>query len=108
MIKGKNYCIDSRNVLFHELIGLNAEVVNSFDKSKKFLKGRIVDETRNTIVLETSKGEKVLGKKEIILKVDLIGDEKEINCSKILARPEDRTKNWRKIDDWNKKCLLWH
>ncbi len=99
MINGKNYCIDSGNVLFHELIGLHAQVINSFDKNKLGLKGRIVDETKNTIVLETGKGEKILGKKEIILKIDLQGEEKEIDLGKIVIRPEDRTKNWRKIQD---------
>ena len=99
MIEGKNYCIDPGNVFFHELIGLHMQVVNSFDKNKLGLKGKIVDETKNTIVLETSKGEKILGKKEIIINVDLGGEEKEIDLSKIIMRPEDRTKNWRKIQD---------
>ncbi|MDO8627237.1 MAG: ribonuclease P protein subunit [Candidatus Diapherotrites archaeon] len=99
MIKTKNYEINKENVLFHELIGLNAEIKKAYDKNKIGLKGKIIFETKNSIILETKNGEKIIGKKEAFIEIDLKDEKKEIELSKILMRPEDRTKNWRKIDD---------
>ena len=97
MLKSSHYCITTDNLLVHELIGLRARVTKSPDKSRKGLKGRIVDETLNTFVLETIKGEKVLPKKEVWLEADLKGEKVEFQASKLVYRPEARTKMWRKI-----------
>ncbi len=97
MLKGKNYCITIDNVLLHEIIGLSARVSGSTDLNKIGIRGKIVDETKNTIVIETRKGEKVVPKKEAVIEV-LIGEEKAVlDGSKIVFRPEERTKKlWRK------------
>ena len=97
MLKTSHYSITKDNLLVHELIGLKAEVVKSSDRSREGLKGRLVDETLRTFVLETPKGEKVLPKKEVWLEVDLKGEKVKFDASKIGYRPEVRTKNWRKI-----------
>ncbi len=48
---------------FDELIGLRAKVIESSDRFQKGIEGRVVDETRNTFVLETRKGERRIIKK---------------------------------------------
>ncbi|MCD6434763.1 MAG: ribonuclease P protein subunit [Candidatus Diapherotrites archaeon] len=96
MFRGKNYTITSKNILAHELIGLKTKVIESTDQSRKGISGKIVDETRNTIVIETRKGLKVLPKEECVFEIDLKDEKVIINGKLIKARPEDRIKNfWR-------------
>ena len=77
----------------HELIGLAVVVRRSTDPSLVGLRGRVVDETRNTFIVETAKGEKRVQKKGAEFAfgaegVRVLGDE-------ILFRPEDRIKKVR-------------
>ena len=59
--------ITKENVLQHELIGLKAEVVESSNPQLVGRKGKIVDETRNTLTLEEGEYLKVKQKKEVSL-----------------------------------------
>ena len=56
-------------------------------------KGRIVDETMNTLVIADPFGEKRIPKGEVVLKLKLNNGEVEINGKRLVARPEDRVKN---------------
>ncbi len=97
MLKAEHYCISKENIAVHEIIGLNAMVVGSTDANKIGLRGKIVDETKNTIVVESGKKEKVLPKKEIVLELSLGNEKVVLNGKKILFRPEERTKKmWRR------------
>ncbi|MCX6798750.1 MAG: ribonuclease P protein subunit [Candidatus Diapherotrites archaeon] len=92
MLQGKNYCITRKNLKAHELLGLEATVAESTDKSRVGMQGKIVNETKNTLVLETAHGERSLPKREVKLEIAL-GDEKaSLDCSEIMQRPEDRVK----------------
>ncbi len=42
---------NNRNIVLHELIGLDAEVVDSRDRSQIGLKGRVIRETKNLLYL---------------------------------------------------------
>ncbi len=92
------YCITSKNVLVHELIGLNAKVIESTEKGRIGMNGRIVDETMHTLSIDTAKGEKIIPKREVVLEVELPGGGKAlVDGKKIEKRPEERTKElWRK------------
>ncbi len=48
----------NRNIVLAELIGLKAKVVWSLDKGQKGASGRIIDETKNTIIMETNEGKR--------------------------------------------------
>ena len=50
--------ITPENLVRHELIGLSAEVVESTNTSMVGISGRVVDETRNTFLIETRSGDK--------------------------------------------------
>src|SRR5213078_3066081 len=50
------------NLRKHELIGLQVEVVAATDPSQEHLRGRVVDETRNTLVLDVRGDEKRIPK----------------------------------------------
>lgn len=98
MLEGKNYVISKENIVAHELIGLKASVVGGTEKSRIGLKGYIVDETKNLLVLETQKGLKSIPKRESVLAIELGSERVIVNGNSILARPEDRVKfAWRNM-----------
>ena len=83
------------NLIMHELIGLEVEVVESTDRRKKGLKGVVMDETANTLVILTKGKEgkkKVISKKECTFMFKLDKEKVEVEGWTILARPEERTK----------------
>ncbi len=83
--------ISSRNVLRHELIGLDVLVSGAANPGLKGLSGRIIDETRNMLVIETPKGIKRVVKMHSILRVALPSRELvEIDGSVLVIAPEKR------------------
>ncbi len=85
--------ITADNVGRHELIGLDMEVIQSNDKSYIGKSGRIVSETKNTLVLQDQDGREARLIKSIMkFKVKIEKNEVSIDGSKIAYRPEDRTK----------------
>ena len=91
-MKGKNYEITKENIKNHELIGLDVCECESSDNSKKNIKGKVIDETKNTIVILVGKEEKVLPKKECVFEFN-IGEKVSIDGNEIIKRPEDRIKD---------------
>ena len=53
----------NKNIVLNELIGLKVKVLKSLDKKQKGLEGIVVDETKNTLIIETKDGIKWLVKK---------------------------------------------
>lgn len=85
--------ITPQNVFRHEFIGLTAEVVESNHKGFVGIQGKIIDETRNTIRIDTGDKEKVIPKDEVTFLFTLPQGEKVLIDGKfIVARPEDRIK----------------
>ncbi len=85
-----NYNYNNRNIVLHELIGLKVEVARSRDKSRKGIKGIVVNETKNTLVIDTPSGRRVVPKlastfKFVYGKSRFIVDGREINF-----RPHER------------------
>lgn len=76
-----------------ELIGLEAVAINKADKRTKIeLSGKIVDETKNTILIETKGTTKKLLKKDWEIIVTINGKQIKINGENIQKRPEERIK----------------
>jgi ribonuclease P protein subunit POP4 len=83
--------ISSRNVLRHELIGLDVLVSGATNPGQNGLSGRIIDETRNLLVIETPKGIKRVAKLHSVFRVSLPGRELvEIDGSVLVLAPEKR------------------
>jgi ribonuclease P protein subunit POP4 len=83
--------ISSRNVLRHELIGLDVLVSGAANPFQRGLSGRIIDETRNLLVIETPKGIKRVQKMHSVFRVSLPGRELvEIDGSVLVLAPEKR------------------
>ncbi len=83
--------ITKKNVHKHELIGLPAEVISSTHHGYVGMKGLIVDETKNTLVLEVDDAEKVIPKKGTKFRLST-PNEIDVNGSTLLYRPQDRIK----------------
>ncbi len=83
-----------RNILRHELIGLDCTIVDSANKNQIGINGSIVDETIKTIVIRDSeKKMKRIQKAGTTFRVKLSENEiVEIDGNYIVSRPEDRIK----------------
>lgn len=86
--------ITPKNLVRHELIGLEVEVVKSTDPTQKGLKGLVVDETYNMIKIETKdKKEKIIPKENSVFVFTLpSGIKVEVEGKLLKGRPEDRIK----------------
>ena len=87
------------DILLHELIGLECKVVFSPNKYQIGLCGKIIDETKNLLVLENEKNEfKKIEKKGRIFRLKLDDKIVEILGDEIIGRPENRIK--KKYKKW--------
>lgn len=77
----------------HELIGLSVVIRRATDPTLVGLRGRVVDETRNTFLVETPKGEKRVPKKGAEFAFGSEGV--PVEGDDLLFRPEDRIKKAR-------------
>ncbi len=88
-----------KNLPRHELIGLEVEVVESPNPSQVGIRGIIVFETMNTLIIDTAKGRKVVPKKYRVFKIRLPESTAVlVEGDIILGRPEDRLK--KKLKSW--------
>ncbi|WP_445476171.1 ribonuclease P protein component 1 [Methanococcoides methylutens] len=92
------------NLIFHELIGLVTEIIESKNPTLNNIKGRVVDETRNMLVIETEDmNEKMVPKQgtTFVFYVPSHSADQDqrviINGKLLLSQPENRVKNIRKI-----------
>ena len=108
--------ISSKNIFYHELIGLELKVVDSSNPSLIGLRGTVIDETKKTLTVEVS--QKVHSKdlssnqdlifiyREKLIQKDVSvfqfkvpdGTIVEIDGKILLNRPEDRIKKRVEID----------
>jgi ribonuclease P protein subunit POP4 len=83
--------ITPENLIAHELIGLEARVVESSDPSYLNLNGKIVYETRNMLFLQTDMKTKMIPKNINKFLFKLPDDSQcLINGLDLVGRPEDR------------------
>ena len=81
-----------RDVSKYELIGLDIEVTDSRNVHLKGLRGKIVDETRNTLVIQHDRKTKRLIKDQMTF-VTVINNHKiMIDGALLVGRPEERIK----------------
>ena len=88
--------LNPKEIAKHELIGLEIEIVESRNKALIGIKGKITDETKNTITVEDGRERKIM-KSQIMMKTKIGNKEYEIDGRILVGRPEDRIKKQRKI-----------
>jgi len=83
--------ISSQNVLRHELIGLDILVSGAANPAQNGISGRVIDETKNLLVIETPSGVRRIPKMHSIFRVCLPSRETvEIDGSVMVLAPEKR------------------
>ena len=82
--------IASDNLISHELIGLQAQVVESDNKQIVGLNGKIIDETKFMFTLSTTNGIKRLAKSSSRWKFKFNGKEAELDGTRLTRRPYER------------------
>ncbi len=91
--------ITPENLVRHELIGLKVLVEKSTNKLQQGLSGTIVDETRQTLTLRDSAGEKQVLKDQCVFVFSLPSEKKvRVDGKVLVSRPEDRIK--KKLRVW--------
>ncbi|MDE1768055.1 MAG: ribonuclease P protein subunit [Candidatus Micrarchaeota archaeon] len=80
----------NRNIVINELIGLKARVMSSIDKKQRNISGIVIDETKNTIVLDTQSGMKSIIKKISVFKFYTGSDSFTVRGEEINFRPHER------------------
>lgn len=74
----------------HELIGQDVEVLMSLNKSQIGLRGKIVDETKETFVIQSGNVRKRVFKRGI--EFSLVSSKRKVFGEEVLRRSEERLK----------------
>lgn len=85
--------IKPENLLKHELIGLECEIKDSKNKSQIGLKGKVINETKNTLQIKTKDGNKKIEKatSKFTFKIPS-GKKVTVDGSLLVGKPEIRVK----------------
>ena len=81
-----------KSITKYELIGSYAEIVDSTNTSNIGIKGKIIDETKNTIIIKQKDKQKRLFKKNITLMIKIKDKKYKIKGELLAKRPKDRLK----------------
>jgi ribonuclease P protein subunit POP4 len=78
-----------------EFIGLRVKILECTDPNWIGQSGLIIDETKNTFIIEIKNRTKIIAKKSAIFEFIINGEKINIIGEKIVFRPEDRIKKIR-------------
>jgi ribonuclease P protein subunit POP4 len=91
--------ITPRNLVRHELIGLKVRIKKSTDPSHVGVRGRVIDETYNTLKIECRDKEKIISKANTVFIFTLPDKVRvQVDGRLLIGRPEDRIK--KKFPRW--------
>ena len=82
--------ITTDTITRHELIGLDTQVVESSNLQLVGLNGRVINETKSMITINTKKGKKMIPKLNSNLKFFIKGESFLVKGSSIAKRPFER------------------
>ncbi|MBA3044300.1 MAG: ribonuclease P protein subunit [Candidatus Thermoplasmatota archaeon] len=84
--------MNKKTLIEETLIGLKVEITEARCRGYIGLKGRIVDETKNTFLLENDRIRRIPKKDVKFRFITSNGRDMELNGSMLIHRPEDRIK----------------
>ena len=89
--------ITPENIHRHELIGLKIEIIKATDKQMISINGFVVDETKNMLIIDSSKTDSKrvkIPKKDCVFRFNLPSGEKvDVDGRLLKLKPENRLKN---------------
>ena len=85
--------ITPQNILRHELIGLTVKLSDAKNPAIKGVRGAVVDETKNTLKILSSRGPLMIPKNIATFRFNLPdGVQVDVDGRRLAARPENRLK----------------
>ena len=85
------------DILRAELIGKTITIIDSTNAKNKGIHGKIIDETKNMITIQTTNGTKKLIKNTITLEMKHQNKTYQINGKLLINKPEERIKKVRAL-----------
>jgi ribonuclease P protein subunit POP4 len=83
--------ISARNILRHELLGLEVLVSTASNPLHEGVRGWIIDETKNTLLIRTSDGKQRIPKMRSVFRLTLENGLKiDVDGSALMGSPERR------------------
>ncbi|WP_061950556.1 ribonuclease P protein component 1 [Acidiplasma cupricumulans] len=86
----------NNDIYLQEFIGNYIEVISSSNNNNIGLHGYVVDETKNTLIIDHSGKQKVVPKAYSKFRIWISGNPYDLEGSLIIMKPEDRTKEKRR------------
>ena len=87
--------MDENGIVKDELIGRNVKVKECTDPTFANVSGIVIDETKNTFLIETEDKQKRIAKNTATFEFEYNGKKTIVKGSRLIYRPEDRTKKAR-------------
>lgn len=84
--------MNPKDFVKQELIGLNITIIEAKNQDLIGLKGKIIDETKNTITIEEQDKTKKIVKDQIIFNTEFNNKKIQIDGKLLVGRPEERLK----------------
>ncbi len=84
--------ITQQNIVNHELVGLDVQILESKNKTIVGLSGKVIDETKSMLLIDTKRGTKMVAKQHSKWKFTLDNQDFAVDGTAISKRPEDRIK----------------
>ncbi|MBW2986590.1 ribonuclease P protein subunit [Candidatus Woesearchaeota archaeon] len=81
-----------KELIKHELIGRIIKIIDSTNKANIGLNGKVLDETKHLLIIDTSKGIKKVSKKGNIFQIQYLGEKVNINGELLFGAPAERIK----------------
>jgi len=87
--------MDDKILVKDELIGRNMRIIECTDPSFTNLSGIVVDETKNTFLIEVKNKQKRIAKNTATFEFEYNGKKIAVKGSRLINKPEDRIKKSR-------------
>ena len=88
--------MNKKDLIRHELIGLNTEIVKAKNPTLVGLKGKIIDETKSTMTIKQKNKMKKVLKDQVVFNLKVGSKTFQVDGKFLVGRPEDRLKKWKK------------
>jgi ribonuclease P protein subunit POP4 len=87
--------MDENRIVKDELIGRHVKIKECTDPAFVNVSGMVIDETKNTFLIETEDKQKRIAKKTATFEFEYKEKKITVKGSRLIYRPEDRTKKAR-------------
>ena len=81
---------NNKNIILNELIGLRVKISSSFDRKERGISGKVIDETKNTLSIDTKEGRKSIIKSRAVFIFYSGKKSFKVNGEEINFRPYER------------------